>query len=186
MNTYEDYNTANNQSQPAQDAPLGFGPVDLAAKEESFNDSVLDSFNLCDEKDQDKYDRNDPNDQYFGSHKNDTGITPVGYKLLVRVPLPHDLQKFEDAGLHAPETAKDRYTNAAVAAEVIQLGSECYPSDRCPSGPWCKPGDWIVMSPYSGTRIKSIIMGKADYRFINDDSIEGIVPSSEYVERGNF
>lgn len=135
-------------------------------------------------------DRDDPNDEYFGSQLNDTGITPTGYKVLVEIPVPHDLQHAEDNGLVIPETAKDRYTNAAVAAKVIQLGKECYTPDhttgKFTSGPWCKPGDWIVMSPYSGTRIKSIIMGKADYRFINDDSIEGIVPGPEFIERGGF
>lgn len=132
------------------------------------------------------YDRNDPNDEYFGSQLNETAITPVGYKILIEIPTPHDLQHAEDNGLVIPETAKDRYTNAAVAAKVIQLGKDSYTSDKFPHGPWCRPGDWVVMSPYSGTRIKSIIGGGSDYRFINDDSIEGIVPGPEFVERGGF
>lgn len=130
------------------------------------------------------YDRTNPNDEYFGNQNNTTGIQPVGYKILVEIPVPHDLQHAENEGLVIPETAKERYTNAAVAAKVVELGKECYTHDKFPSGPWVKPGDWIVMSPYSGTRIKSILNTGVDFRFINDDSVEGIVPGPDFVERG--
>lgn len=125
----------------------------------------------------------DPNDPLYGSQLNDTGITPAGYKILVEIPRPIEETQYEGT-LVIPEAAADRYQQASVVAKVLQVGIGCYRSqDKTPGPAWCKPGDYIAMSPYTGTRIKSPLT-KAHLRFINEDSFDGTMPSPEYAERG--
>lgn len=130
------------------------------------------------------YQRDDPEDPYFGSHGNLTGITPVGWKILIEVVTPTEIQEFEAKGLEIPETVKQRYTNATVVGKVVQLGSDCY-NEKDFTFPWVKVGDHIVMSPHTGVRIKSPRDGQ-EYRFINEECIEGVVPGPEYVTRGGL
>ncbi len=130
------------------------------------------------------YDRNDPDDAIFGDKFNETGIRPLGYKILVRITAPEYIERAKQAGLVMAETAEARHTFGSICAQVVQIGSGAYSPERYPEGPWCAAGDWVVMSPYSGTRIKSPITND-ELRIINEDSIEAVVPSPDFVDRGN-
>ena len=132
-----------------------------------------------------KYNREDPEDLHFGSHINDTGVRPVGYRILVEIEDPAEFTKFEnETGLVLPEFAVDRYKNAGVCARVLELGKDCYAEADYPNGPWCKPGDYVVMSPYSGVRVFSNVVQK-DLRFLDEREVFGTVPGPEFVKRGN-
>ena len=64
---------------------------------------------------------------------------------------------------------------------VIELGPDCYKdTSRFPSGPSCKKGDFVVVRPNSGTRIK--IHGK-EFRIINDDTVEAVVQDPRGISR---
>ena len=51
---------------------------------------------------------------------------------------------------------------------------------RFPSGPSCKEGDFVIVRPNSGTRLK--IHGR-EFRIINDDSIEAVVEDPRGITR---
>jgi co-chaperonin GroES (HSP10) len=51
---------------------------------------------------------------------------------------------------------------------------------RFPSGPACKEGDFVIVRPNSGTRLK--IHG-TEWRIINDDSIEAVVEDPRGIQR---
>ena len=64
---------------------------------------------------------------------------------------------------------------------VVKLGPDCYAdTTRFPSGPSCKEGDFVIVRPNSGTRLK--IHGR-EFRIINDDSIEAIVEDPRGIAR---
>ena len=64
---------------------------------------------------------------------------------------------------------------------VVKLGPDCYKdTTRFPSGPSCKEGDFIIVRPNSGTRLK--IHGR-EFRIINDDSVEVIVEDPRGITR---
>jgi co-chaperonin GroES (HSP10) len=64
---------------------------------------------------------------------------------------------------------------------VIKMGPDCYKdTSRFPSGPWCKEGDFVLVRPHAGTRVK--IHGR-DFRIINDDSVEGVVEDPRGISR---
>jgi co-chaperonin GroES (HSP10) len=64
---------------------------------------------------------------------------------------------------------------------VVKLGPDCYKdATRFPSGPSCVEGDFIIVRPNSGTRLK--IHGR-EFRIINDDSVEAVVEDPRGIQR---
>ncbi len=64
---------------------------------------------------------------------------------------------------------------------VVKLGPDAYKDEkRFPSGPSCKVGDFVLVRPNTGTRIK--IHGK-EFRIINDDSVEAVVQDPRGISR---
>lgn len=64
---------------------------------------------------------------------------------------------------------------------VVKLGPDCYKdTTRFPSGPSCKEGDFVIVRPNSGTRLK--IHGR-EFRIINDDSVEAVVEDPRGITR---
>jgi co-chaperonin GroES (HSP10) len=64
---------------------------------------------------------------------------------------------------------------------VVKMGPDAYSDKtRFPSGPSCKVGDFVIVRPNTGTRIK--IHGK-EFRIINDDSVEAVVQDPRGISR---
>lgn len=64
---------------------------------------------------------------------------------------------------------------------VVKVGPDAYADKtRFPSGPSCKQGDFIIVRPNSGTRLK--IHGR-EFRIINDDSVEAVVEDPRGISR---
>lgn len=64
---------------------------------------------------------------------------------------------------------------------VVKMGPDAYKdATRFPSGPSCKVGDFVLVRPNTGTRIK--IHGK-EFRIINDDSVEAVVQDPRGITR---
>jgi co-chaperonin GroES (HSP10) len=64
---------------------------------------------------------------------------------------------------------------------VVKLGPDCYKdTTRFPSGASCKEGDFVIVRPNSGTRLK--IHGR-EFRIINDDSVQGVVEDPRGIAR---
>lgn len=103
---------------------------------------------------------------------------PSGYHILVT--LPEAEEKFESGIIKSDETRRYEEVLATVFF-VVALGPDCYKDEkRYPSGPWCKPGDFVLARPNSGTRLK--IHGK-EFRMINDDTVEAVVQDPRGISR---
>ena len=101
---------------------------------------------------------------------------PTGYKLLIALPDPEE--KTEGGIIKASQTLQAEEIGSIVGF-VLEMGPDAYQSsDRFPTGPYCKKGDWIMMRSYSGTRFK--VHGK-EFRLINDDSVEAVVEDPRAV-----
>lgn len=104
--------------------------------------------------------------------------TPSGYRILCA--LPEKEATYESGLLKADETLRHENLLATVLF-VVAIGPDCYADkERFPSGPWCKVGDFVLVRPNAGTRLK--IHGK-EFRVINDDSVEGTVLDPRGVSR---
>jgi co-chaperonin GroES (HSP10) len=66
---------------------------------------------------------------------------------------------------------------------VVKLGPDAYgDKSRFPNGPSCKEGDFIIVRPNSGTRMK--IHGR-EFRILNDDSFEATVEDPRGITRAS-
>ncbi len=105
--------------------------------------------------------------------------TPTGYRILCA--LPEVEKEYENGLLKADETMRHENLLATVLF-VVAMGPDCYgDKDRFPTGPWCKVGDFVLVRPNAGTRLK--IHG-TEMRMINDDSVEGVVLDPRGISRG--
>jgi co-chaperonin GroES (HSP10) len=103
---------------------------------------------------------------------------PSGYRILCAVP--EQEKEFESGIAKADETLRIDETLTTVLF-VVELGPDCYADkSRFPTGPWCKKGDFILVKPYSGSRL--VIHGR-EFRIINDDTVEAIVDDPRGIKR---
>ena len=64
---------------------------------------------------------------------------------------------------------------------VVKMGPDAFKDEkRFPSGPSCNTGDFVLVRPNTGTRIR--IHGK-EFRIINDDSVEAVVQDPRGITR---
>lgn len=103
---------------------------------------------------------------------------PSGYKILCAIP---DIEEKHESGIIKADITKKHEEILATVYFVVALGPDCYTdTERYPTGPWCKEGDFILVRPHTGTRIK--IHGK-EFRIINEDSVDGVVQDPRGVSR---
>ena len=103
---------------------------------------------------------------------------PAGYHILCAIP--EQEKEFEGGLIKADETIRIEETLTTVLF-VVALGPDCYKdTNKFPTGPWCKVGDFILVRPHAGSRL--VIHGK-EFRMINDDSVEGTVEDPRGIKR---
>ena len=103
---------------------------------------------------------------------------PSGYRMLCAIP---EVDAKFDSGLLKADITVHYEELLTTVLFVLKMGPDCYKdATRFPSGPWCKQGDFILVRPHSGTRLK--IHGR-EFRIINDDSVEGIVEDPRGISR---
>ena len=104
---------------------------------------------------------------------------PSGYRLLCGIP---EIEKVTEGGIiKADETIRHEELLATVLF-VIKVGPDAYKDEkRFPTGPWCKEGDFVLVRPHAGSRVK--IHGR-DFRIINDDAVEAVVEDPRGISRG--
>jgi co-chaperonin GroES (HSP10) len=112
-------------------------------------------------------------------------LEPSGYRILVRIPnLPGQMKK--NANLIMPEETRRLEEFAQLTGQVIALGPLAYKDKDKFGEPWCKPGDYVLMRAYAGTRFTMRGEDGKDsvYALINDDTVQGVVRGDhEDIER---
>jgi len=105
--------------------------------------------------------------------------TPVGYHLLVAMPEVEE--KYEDSSILKVVDVMNREAVMSIIGLVLGMGDQAYSDkDRFSTGAWCKVGDYVMFRANTGTRFS--VRG-AEYRLMNDDSIEAIVKDPRGVAR---
>lgn len=102
---------------------------------------------------------------------------PSGYKVLIAVA---KMAK-KIGSVEIPDEYRHKEDTASILGYVVAVGPDAYKDpDKFPSGPYCKEDDWVSFRSYGGTRLK---VGPVEFRFLNDDQIESVVPYPALVER---
>ena len=103
---------------------------------------------------------------------------PVTYHILCM--LPQAKEEYEGGLLKASQTMQYEELLSPVLF-VAKMGPDAFKDEkRFPSGPSCKVGDFVLVRPNSGTRMK--IHG-TEWRLINDDSIEAVIQDPRGIQR---
>lgn len=103
---------------------------------------------------------------------------PSGYRILCAIP---EIEGKFDSGILKADLTMHHEELLTTILFVVKLGPDCYRDEkRFPSGPWCAEGDFVLVRPHAGTRIK--IHGR-EFRIINDDSVEGVVEDPRGISR---
>lgn len=106
---------------------------------------------------------------------------PAGFMLLTVVP--EAMEEYADSDVGLIKDSKTMHYEEVLTPVlfVVKVGPEAYlDKTRFPTGPRCKVGDFVVVRPNSGTRLK--IHGR-EFRMINDDSVEGVVQDPRGITR---
>lgn len=103
---------------------------------------------------------------------------PSGYHILCAIP---EIEKEYESGIIKADQTVHYEEVLTTVLFVVAMGPDCYKdTDRFPSGPWCKVGDFVLIRPNSGSRL--VIHGK-EFRLINDDTIEAVVADPRGIKR---
>ena len=103
---------------------------------------------------------------------------PSGFRVLCMVP---EIEGTFDSGIAKADVTINFEERLSTVLFVMKLGPDCYKDlTRFPSGAWCKEGDFVLVRPNSGTRLK--IHGR-EFRIINDDTVEGVVEDPRGISR---
>ena len=104
---------------------------------------------------------------------------PATYHLLC--VLPEIEEEYGDSGLVKAGQTMHYEELLSPVLFVVKMGPDAYKDEkRFPNGPSCKVGDFVLVRPNTGTRIK--IHGK-EFRIINDDSVEAVVQDTRGISR---
>lgn len=104
---------------------------------------------------------------------------PATYHILC--VLPEIEEEYGDSGLVKAGQTMHYEELLSPVLFVVKLGPDAFKDEkRFPSGPSCKQGDFVLVRPNTGTRIK--IHGK-EFRLINDDSVEAVVQDPRGITR---
>jgi co-chaperonin GroES (HSP10) len=103
---------------------------------------------------------------------------PSGYRILCGIP---NIDEQYESGILKSDLTLQHEELLTTVLFVVKIGPDCYKdAARFPSGPWCREGDFILVRPHAGTRLK--IHGR-EFRIINDDSVEGVVEDPRGISR---
>jgi co-chaperonin GroES (HSP10) len=106
---------------------------------------------------------------------------PKTFRLLCVVP--EAMEEYADSEVGLVKAGQSMHYEEVLTPVlfVVKVGPDAYADKtRFPSGPSCKQGDFVIVRPNSGTRLK--IHGR-EFRIINDDSVEAVVEDPRGVSR---
>ena len=102
--------------------------------------------------------------------------SPTGCRLLI---LPYRGKGKTDGGIYLPDKVVEEQTVSTQVGYVLKVGSLAYQdSEKFPSGPWCKQGDWVMFARYAGSRFK---IDGGEVRILNDDEILACIGEPEDI-----
>jgi co-chaperonin GroES (HSP10) len=101
---------------------------------------------------------------------------PTGWRLVV---LPYQGTKKSKGGIVLADQTLEKQRVTTVCGYVLAVGDLAYAdTNKFPSGPWCKKGDWIVFGRYAGARLP---IDGGEIRILNDDEILARVNNPEDI-----
>ena len=106
---------------------------------------------------------------------------PVGWRIVL---FPLKLESKTKGGLYLTDDTVEQSQITTNICKVLKVGSDAYKDkERFPDGPWCKEGDWVLITRYAGSRIR---IDGGELRIINDDEILAVVDDPRDILPANI
>jgi co-chaperonin GroES (HSP10) len=97
--------------------------------------------------------------------------------------VPEAIEEYADSDVGIVKSSQSMYYEEVLTPVlfVVKVGPDCYnDATRFPNGASCKVGDFVIVRPNSGTRLK--IHGR-EFRLIADTSVEAVVEDPRGITR---
>ena len=106
---------------------------------------------------------------------------PTGFRMVL---YPLKLESKTSGGLHLTDDTVEQSQIATNVCKVLRMGPSCYKDkQRFPDGPWCKEGNWVLITRYAGSRIK---IDGGELRIVNDDEILALIEDPRDILPANI
>ena len=106
---------------------------------------------------------------------------PKTFRLLCVVPEAMEEYADSEVGIVKSDQTMHYEEVLTPVLFVVKMGPDCYKdATRFPSGSSCKVGDFVVVRPNSGTRLKIHVR---EFRIIADTSVEAVVQDPRGISR---
>ena len=106
---------------------------------------------------------------------------PTGWRMVL---YPLKLESKTSGGLHLTDDTVEQSQIATNVCKVLKMGQSCYKDETIfPDGPWCKEGNWVLITRYAGSRIR--IEG-GELRIVNDDEILAVIDDPRDILPANI
>ena len=106
---------------------------------------------------------------------------PCGWRIVL---FPLKLKGKTKGGVILTDETVEESQITTNICKVLKTGSLCYKDkERYPDGPWCKEGDWVIITRYSGSRVK---IDGGELRIINEDEVLAVVDDPRDILPANI
>ena len=106
---------------------------------------------------------------------------PTGFRIVL---FPLRLEGKTKGGIHLTDETISESQITTNICKVLKIGPSAYKDkERYPDGPWCKEGDWVLITRYAGSRIR---IDGGELRIINDDEILAVVDDPRDILPANI
>ena len=102
-----------------------------------------------------------------------SGITPLGYRVLVK---PDPIETTTDAGIVIPDTEAEKYNRASHTGTLVAVGEFAWEDSKAK---WAAIGDRVLFGKYNGREV--IGEDGEIYRLLNDVDIHAGVSETYKV-----
>ena len=94
----------------------------------------------------------------------------TGFRIVL---FPLKLERKTSGGLHLTDETIEQAQVSTNVCKVLKIGDLAYKDKtRYPTGPWCKEGDWVIITKYAGSRL---MIDGGELRIINEDEVQAVV-----------
>ena len=106
---------------------------------------------------------------------------PTGFRIVL---FPLRLEGKTKGGIHLTDETISESQITTNICKVLKIGPSAYKDkERYPDGPWCKEGDWVIITRYAGSRVK---IDGGELRIINEDEILAVVDDPRDILPANI
>lgn len=103
---------------------------------------------------------------------------PTGFQI---VGIKPKIEETTESGIIKASSFLAKEEAGSVVLKVLELGDLAYKDEeRFPSGPWCKPGDYVLLGAYRGSRFS---LNGQEFVIFNDDMVMATVEDPSGLTR---